>query len=190
MDSPQFASARVSDNGRVQHADDSSKIIVFYLESVKQGFASEKAGRDIHKDVPYVWIRFVGDRTREVKREVRDIDKEEFPKQWLAFERQQEVAHEGTPIENWPAVGKSTALNLKSLNVHTVEQLAAVNDGLIMNLGTGATDLREKAKVWLSAAKDSAEVLKLQTELKRRDDRIDDLERQVKEIASMKSKKD
>jgi hypothetical protein len=190
MDTPVFASGRVTDSGNVQHADDKALIVEFYLHSVRQGFESDKAGRDIFREEPYVWIRFAGDRTREIRRPIIEFDKERFERQWLAFERQQAVVHEGTPLEAWASVSKTTALNLKSLNIHTVEQLASVNDGLLMNLGTGATDLREKARVWLKAAADSATTMHLESELKKRDDDIAMLRKQIEELSTKRSKKD
>lgn len=190
LDSPSFASERITQAGNVNYGDDSGLLVEFYLHAVRQGFASEQAGRDIYKDEPYVWIRFAGDRTREVRRPVDKVGKGNYPpdhvrwpRQWAAFENQQAQPMEGTPLEHWPAVGKSTVMNFKAANVHTVEHLAAVTDAALHNLGTGAMELREKARVWLAAAKDSAKVTQLQDELAKRDADIKALREQLAEVA-------
>lgn len=200
MEAASFASARVgqfsgSGIAPVAHADDAALIVQFYLHAVKQGAASEKAGRDIFKDEEYVWIRFAGDRTKEVRRPV-DLegrnghapDPERWPKAWMAFKNSQAQVHEGTPLESFPRLGTSTVLNLKAYNIHTVEQLAAVQDGVLHNLGTGAMELRQHARDWLKAAQDGAVVGQLRDELAKRDADIAALREQVTELAKKKGK--
>jgi hypothetical protein len=176
MESTNFAGAKIgnfSGGGvaSVSHAGDDALIVQFYLHPVLQEFESQQAGRPIYKDKEYVWIRFAGDRTKEVRRKVDLIgrdgaapDPERFPKQWMAFKNSQVQVHEGTPLEQFPPLGASTVLNFKAYNIHTVEQLAAVTDAVIHNLGTGALDLREKAKAWLKAANDAAAITASQAE--------------------------
>ncbi len=180
----------------VSHADDAALIVQFYLQPVRQGAASEKAGRDIYKDEEYVWIRFAGDRTKEIRRPVsmqgvgnNPPDPERWPKAWMAFQNSRAQVHEGTPLEEWPIVGKSTALNLKGMNVHTVENLAAVPDSALHNLGTGGRELRGKAQAWLAAATDASTVTAMQAELAKRDADIEMLKQQIAEL-SKKGKKE
>jgi len=194
MDLAEFSPATVQGRGNqltVSHGGDENLIVVFYLESEHQGHESEKAGRPIYKDVPYVWIRFPGDRTREVKRRVDTKgkngaipDPERFPKQWAAFQRQQVQAQEGTPIEQWGPISKSTALTYKGLNVHTVENLASVPDSLLHNLGHGAREMRDKAIAWLKAAQDSSETTRLAAENQHLRDELAALKEQVAELAA------
>lgn len=200
MESPIFSGSRVgqfnpSGIATVSHADDAALIVQFYLHPVRQGMASEQAGRDIFKDEEYIWIRFAGDRTKEVRRPVDHRgergnvpDPERFPKAWNAFKNSQAQVHEGTPLEQFPPLGTSTVLNFKAYNIHTVEQLAAVTDAVMHNLGTGALDLREKAKVWLKAASDASVVTKMQAELAKRDEDIAALKAQIADLAKKKDK--
>jgi hypothetical protein len=196
-----FAGARVgefsaSGIASVSHADDKNLLVKFYMHAVKQGAASEKAGRDVYKDEEYVWIRFPGDKTKEIRRPV-DLtgrngnapDNERWPKAYMAFKNSGIQVHEGTPLESFPPLGTSTVLNFKAMNIHTVEQLASVSDAVIHNLGTGALDLREKAKIWLKAATDAAAVTGLQSELKKRDEDISALKEQIAELAKQLEKK-
>lgn len=201
MEATSFAGARVgqfSGGGiaSVAHADDSALIVQFLLHPVRQGAESEKAGRDIFKDVEYVWIRFAGDRTKEIKRPV-DLegrngappDPERWPKAWMAFKNSHAQVHEGTPLEHFPAMGASTVLNFKGYNVHTVEQLAAVSDAVLHNLGTGGRELRQKAQDWLKAAQDASHVTRLNDELAKRDADIAALKAQIADLAKAQKAK-
>lgn len=195
MDLAEWATPTVQGRGNqltVSHGGDEGLVVAFYMESVLQGKASEDAGRPVYKDVPYLHIRFPGDRTREIRRKV-DLtgkngipDPERFPRQWAAFQRQQVQVQEGTPIEEWGPISKSHALTLKGVNVHTVENLAAVPDSALHALGHGARDLRDKAIAWLKAAQDSAETTKLAAENQHLKDEIELLKAQVAELAKRK----
>ena len=80
-------------------------------------------------------------------------------------------------------------LNFKAYNIHTVEQLAAVADNVLHNLGTGAMELRQKAIDWLKAATNAATVTQLTAELAKRDTDIEALKTQVKDLAALAEKK-
>lgn len=202
MEAPVFSGTRVGNFSPqgvapVAHADDAALIVQFYLHPVRQGHASQVAGRDIFKDEEYIWIRFAGDRTKEIRRPVDLLgsngappDPERFPKAWMAFKNSGVEVHEGTPLEEWPIVGKSTAMNLKGMNVHTVENLAAVSDAVLHNLGTGGRELRDKAQAWLKAAKDASAVSSMQAELAKRDEDIAALKQQLADLAKSVGKKD
>lgn len=190
----QFVTAQLRDTGgglSIAHGDDRALIVGFLMQPVRQGAKSEKAGRDIYEDVPYIWIRFAGDRTREIKRPVRFEpgpngelpDPERFSRQWDVFQKQKAEVHEGTPIEQWPQVSRSTALNLKGVNVHTVEHLAAVSDTLLHNLGHGGRELRDKAIAWLKAAQDSAALMASEGRQKQLEDDNALLKQQVADLA-------
>jgi hypothetical protein len=193
MDSTEFASATVVQRGNslnVAHGTDSALIVEFYMESVRQGAESEQAGRNIYKDVPFIWIRFPGDRTREIKRKVdlkgRDDsppDPDRFPRQWAAFQRKQVQTVEGTPLEQWGPMSKSLAMTYKGMNIHTVENLATVGDHLLHGMGHGARDMRDKAIAWLKSSKDSAETMRLATENQQLRDDLTALKAQVAELA-------
>jgi hypothetical protein len=198
MDVPVLSGERIghfSGNGvaPVSHSDDAALIVQFYLQPVRQGAASEKAGRDIFKDEEYIWIRFAGDRTREIRRPVdhqgsggHAPDSERFPKAWQAFKNSQAQVQEGTPLSSFPKLGTSTVLNFKAYNIHTVEQLAAVPDSALHNLGTGAMQMREDAKAWLKAASDTALVTQQQETIARQQADIDMLKAQLAELAKKK----
>lgn len=194
----ELAAANVVKRGsslEVVHGDDSGLIVQFYMESEHQPAKSREQGRPIFKDVPYLWIRFPGDRNREVKRRVdmrgvRGIpDPERFPRQWALFQNQQEQVQEGTPLEEFAPLSRSIALNYKGLNIFTVENLAAVPDSALSGMGHGAREHRDQAKAWLEAAKDSAATTKLAQENKVLKDEIEALKQQFKDLSDDKPKR-
>jgi hypothetical protein len=161
-----FAEATVHKSGNqlhVTHGDDKECYVEFRLEAVRMEAESEREGRPIYRDMPFIRIMFPGDKTKVVDRPVSDTDKQRFSHQWAVFERQGEQVQSGTPITEWPFLTKSEALSLKGIGIHTVEQLANVADGNLTWLG--ARDYRERAKSWLAAANDSSIVSQLTAQI-------------------------
>lgn len=191
----EFAPATIHKAGNqlhVSHGDDKGLFVEFYTEAVKSPFKSEQANRPIYEDTPYVRILFPGDTTKRVERpvdlhgsETKPSDPQRWPQQWAAYQNQQVQTQIGTPITEWPAVSKSQALNLKAMNVHTVEGLAEVSDAGLTWLG--ARELREKARAYLAAAAGGAELSKAQAENAALRADIDALKKQFAELAEGKS---
>lgn len=169
-------------NYHVQHGNDSSLYVQFYMESVKNEEATLEEGRPIYYDKEYVKIIPVGDKNTVVCRPV-DLngrngmppDNVRWPTQYAAFKNQQEQPQEGTPLEQWPPLTKSQVMMFKAANVHTVEQLSSVSDQNLTNLGMGARQFRDAAKSYIENAKSGAIPMKAQKE-------IDDLKAQVEAL--------
>lgn len=164
---------------RVQHGTDAGLYVQFYLEAVKDEEESVAAGRPIFIDKEYIKIIPVGDKNTVICEPVTEEYKMRWPQQYAAFKNQQHQPQEGTPLDQWPPLTKSQMMTLKSVNVHTVEQLANVSDGNLTNLGMGARDLREKAIVYLKNAEGSAGTLALQHQLNQAMKQIDALKNQL-----------
>jgi len=164
----------------VQHGDDSGLYVEFFSDALHDQNASEKEGRPIYKQVEMVRIIFAGDNTKKLIKLAHEGNppyKERFARQYEAFQRQQEVVQDGTPIEHWPPITKAQALELKAMNIHTVEMLAHVPD---VNLKwMGARQLRENAKSWLSEAESGKETIKLRNE-------IEELRTQIEALTNQK----
>lgn len=181
-------------NFAVSYGNDMSLIVEFSMEAVYQDFLSEKEGRAVYKDTPHIHIQFPGDKTREVKRPVRMTqaesgsappDPQRFPQQWDAFLRQAEQGHSGTPLEHYAPLSKSQVRELKSVNVHTVEQLANIPDTTTQSLGMGGRLMRDTAKNWLEAAKAGAPAVELTAMVKRQADEIEQLKTQIADLAKI-----
>jgi hypothetical protein len=167
-----FAQASVVKRGgsyNVSHGDDRGLIVHFEKRAIEDTEESNKQGRPIFRDRDFVIINIAGDQTRVIERPV-DLDGNgrvppdnvRFPRQWAAFQAQNEQTQDGTPITEWPPISKSQAAELKAMHIHTVEALAAVADSNLKWMG--ARDMQKKAQAWLSQASDGAGVSKLVAE--------------------------
>lgn len=175
--------AKVGGEYIAYHGTDEGLYVTFEMEALKDEEKSLEQGRPIFFDVPFITIRIPGDKTTTVKRPVKEEDKTRFARHWERFLRQEKVAVEGTPIEQWPLITKSQALELKAMNIITVEVLAQVSDG---NLNWhGARDLREKAKSWLDSAKDSSAAAKWAKEKQDMKNEIDFLRGEIEALKSV-----
>ncbi len=157
----------------VSHGSDAGLFVEFYMKSKKMEFESIKQGRYIGHDIPWISIRFPGNRLMTVDKPAKlsyddgedqsmPLDNERFPKQWNAFIAQKEQVQVGTPLEEWAILNKSEVLELKSIHIHTVEQLAHAPDTALTWLG--ARETRKKAIAFLAQAKDGGEISRLISE--------------------------
>lgn len=150
----------------VQHGDDSGLFVRFYSDAILNQQKSDIEGRPIYDQVEMCEILFAGDNTKTKVGRATDGNPAyylRFAPQYAAFKKQEEVVQDGTPIEHWPPITKAQAMELKAMNIHTVEMLANVPD---VNLKwMGARQLRENAKVWLSEADAGKESIRLNNEI-------------------------
>ncbi len=160
-----FASPTITERGHnvsVSYGNDNGLFPVFSVEAIKDEEESVKQGREIFKDVEWVKIHIVGDNLTEISRPVTDADRARFPQHYQAFKNQGVQLNSGTPLTEWTLISKAMAMNLKSINIHTVEQLAAVSDNNLTWMG--ARDLQAKALAWLKSAEKNAGLSALQAE--------------------------
>lgn len=193
----ELSNARIVQNGNSYHAvhgDDKGLYVVFTDEAIEDTEASAKEGRPIYKIIPHVNIHIVGDKTRNIVRPVKMVsdgsspaDPERFPSQWTIYKNKSTVPHDGTPITEWPPISKSVALELKGLNIHTVEALANVSD---VNLTwMGARTLQAQAKAYLEKAKDNSDITQMQSENEQLRTDMDVLRKQIQALTDMKEEK-
>ena len=165
-------------------------IPVFYMKPVQNNFETEKQGRAIWEEVPYVEIMIPGDKLSEVHEKVKDHHKERWPDKWAAFQANQEAPTDGTPLADWPPVSRAIAIQLSSEKVRTVEALAALSDlQLSKVMPMGGLALREKARAWLKQSEDMAPMAELQASLAAETAKREALERQVQELSALLPRK-
>lgn len=167
------------------HGTDDNLFVTFEMEAMQDEEKTAQEGRPIFFDIPFITIRIAGDKTSVVKRPVKPEDKERFARHWERFERQEHTALEGTPIEQWPLVTKAQALELKAMNIMSVEMLAGVSDANLK--WPMARDLREKAIKWLESAKEGAVASKWDKKEKEMQSEIDTLRGELEELKSLLS---
>lgn len=142
----------------------------FHSKSVQLDFKSREAGRPIFEDQEFVTIVIPGLRTVMLDERVSDEHRTRWPEQYAAFKAGREAPLEGTPLREWPvgAMTASKADELAYFHIRTVEQLAALGDDKLQNLGMGSRELRERARVWLDVAKNGGAALeKMQATIER-----------------------
>ena len=123
----------------------------FHTESVLDELATQQAGRNIFRDEERVQFIMPGNPHQPVER-VNDGHRDRWPKQYEAFKRGQEMAIDGTPLEQWPILKRSQVMELKALGLYTVEQCAAMADTAVQKIGMGGARLRELAGAYLDEA--------------------------------------
>lgn len=179
------------------------------------------AGRPIHDNVDYVHIEIPGDRDTINDRPVQCCDKRllqkgaqltpvcrarlgpddkpmleecdvhRFLEEFIAFKSGQEEQQIGQDLKGWPGIDPASVEDLAYFKVHTVEQLAAMNDS---NVGQFHT-LRQRARDYLDEAKKGAASINVRAELDARDKALENerearkaLEKQVQELIAQSAK--
>lgn len=193
VDMPRGATVAMASTG-----SDQNLYAEFYLapSQYPDPVLSEEAGFPIHKDVPWVKIMVPGDRTKQWDRPAKlnpddptdtgPLDHLRFKTQWEAFKNNTREAATGLAIDQWPAITRSESDAFKSMQIHTVEQLAALPDSSLTWLG--GRQRRDQAVAWLATAKDHAGEAKLAKENEQMRAQIDALTLQVKELAALTGK--
>ena len=151
----------------------------FYKDAVENIAKSRKAGRPIFDDVVMVQITIPGDKNNAVVKHVSDELKERFPDAWAQFEAAEEQVGDGTPLEQWTMMTKGRVMELKTQHIHTVEQLAGLNESFMKTLGVNGRRLVEDAQAYLKTAEDGpSKVAAENAELSRR---VETLEAMIKD---------
>lgn len=127
----------------------------FHSRAVEMTFKSQEAGRPIFEDREFVEILIPGDRRAMANEPVNEEHKARWPREYEAFKRGQELPREGTPLRNWPNSQMTPARveELAFFNIVTVEELAAVGDNHLQNLGMGARVMRQAAITFLEVSR-------------------------------------
>jgi hypothetical protein len=168
--------------GLVEFGDDARLFVVFYSRSVRDEIQSREANRPVNVLVDYVRIRQPGERD-EIDRPAHRGDQQRFARHWAAYQEGRQELPAGTPLSILFPNNPEVVENLKYDKIFVVEQLAALNDTQIGNIGLGGRQFVDKAKAFLAAASNGkglqelfAEVDQLAAGLKAKDERIKALE--------------
>jgi hypothetical protein len=167
-------------------APDTRKNVKFYNKKVPDPELSAQFGRPMFKEEAYVFIQEPGERDYiDDPLKNKPWAPSRFPRQWAQFQKQQEQVPEGTPIDflfpQHPFIGE----NLRSMSIHTIEQMAGMQDTGLQNIGMGAFQWRDKAKNYLAMANKGVGAHKLQAELDARDNTIATMQSQMGEMRTI-----
>ena len=161
-----------------------STIPRFHMEPVEDPIASAAAGRPIYREEARVQFIQPGSPNSPVERLSQEhIDR--WPEEYARFQKGQEFAAEGTPIEQWPFLKRNHVMELKSLGIHTVEQCAGLSDIAVQRIGMGGASIRTNAKAYL----DDADAMKIVSEslanAERAESKVANLTAQVEQLRGL-----
>jgi hypothetical protein len=157
----------------------------FFTNSVLDPIASERAGRPIFRDREEVELLIPGNPYNIPCYVVTDEHRNRWPKQYEAYRAGKEMATTGTPLEEWSILRRSQVLELKALNIFTVEQAANIDDNACQRIGMGGVRIRELAKAYLDEAAAAAILSKATADSERKDLEIASLNHKVEELSEL-----
>lgn len=159
----------------------------FYQRSVLNKELSVKEGRPVHELREYVRIMVAGDKTNQLDREATKQDKQRFSHAYQLFRSGDAEQVVGTPLALLPFMNQATVDDLAHFKIRTVEQLAALSDGNLMQVGP-IRDMRTKAQDYLAAAKGVAPTTQLRAELDSMQKQNASMARELQELKSLLEK--
>jgi len=168
---------------------ESHLFVQFYTDALEAKAESEKQGRPIFKDMPFVRIIVPGDTNNIIERVADENDKQRFPNAWAKYQNSEAKANEGTPLEQWPQITRSLLKECKYFEIHTVEALSNISDAHVAKLGMGFGELRTKAKAWLEAAAGTAQITAQAAENAQLKQMLADLQAQINDISETKTRR-
>jgi hypothetical protein len=171
--------------------DNRGKMAVFFhTVQVQNNFKTMTEKRPIFEEKIFLKKLVPGDSTLVVDRPMREQDIDEFPIEWARFEQKKEQKVSGTPIEVWSAISETQKAEFKALHIFTIDQFAQLADS-VGNKIMGFNDLRDKARAFIAAAKDSAVFDKIRAEtdakLAQQEEEMAQLRELVNQLTAKKS---
>lgn len=154
--------------------NDRPPYVVFERRAIEDRNASIASGHYCSKDIDIAIITRPGSRDNLEKEakvwlaELREKTRQQLiPPNWYdafntayeSWKKGEELPENGTPIRGWPVLSPAVQKDLIALGIRTVEDLAALPDGNLGSIGTGAVSYKQKAVAWLEAAKDKGKVI-------------------------------
>jgi hypothetical protein len=170
-------------NGSPQAGRDST-FPRFHMHPVEDPVASAAAGRPIFVQHERVQIIQPGNPNSPVLA-VTDTERQRWPEQYAAFRRGEEVSVNGTPLEQWSYLPRNAVLELKALDLHTVEQLAGLPDSAIHKIGMAGRNIRDMAKAYLDDADAQAITSNALARAERAEALVSGLQKQIDEFRPM-----
>lgn len=135
------------------YGPDSALNVTFHRFSERNGAAAIAAGGPAFVAKDYVKIFKPAEYNLwVVDREVEEVDKYRFPRQWQAYQDQRAQVPDGYPIDLLFVHEPDRVDICRSLKIFTIEQLAGLSEQGISKLGMGARELVGRAQEYLDKA--------------------------------------
>lgn len=158
-------------------SDTSGLLIRFATMREKHEARSLVAGHDVFEEVEVVFIRILGSKD-EVANLVTDEHRQIYADQYKAWKAGQAAPVSGMPLEEWTAASQSFIDDMRSYGVRTVEQLAALSDGVVGSR-PGWMTMRSKAAAYLEQAQVDGALAAEQAKTKLLEDQLAALQAQI-----------
>lgn len=174
--------------------------VTFRNHVMPDEMASRKAGRPIFNEQEVCDISFAGNTKTKATFPAHDAEPNAtrehngreglgvityamlYNEQYRAFKNGEAQPLSGTPLSEAPFLKESKRRELKALNIHTVEALAALDGTPLKQIGMGGRELKNQAKAYLEAAAGSADVTHLAAENTALKDQVAELQSQMAEM--------
>lgn len=156
----------------------------FHFHPVEDPVATAAQGRPIFVQHERVQIIQPGNPNSPVLA-VTDNERKRWPDQYAAFMKGMEVSVHGTPIEQWSYLPRTAVLELKSLDLHTIEQIAGLPDSAVQKIGMGGRNIVEMAKAYLDDSMAQAITSEALARAERSEAHVASLQKQLDEIRPM-----
>lgn len=172
-----------------------SQRVMFYMGVKPDSEASEREGRPMFRDCPFIRIFNAGDSLTIIDKPVWDepmnsnSHTQRFPKEWANFKAgvAAEAQGGGTPLKLMPGISQAQVRELEHFHCHTVEQLADIADAHASKF-MGIQALKQEARAYILRAKGGAADKTLQRELATRDQEIELLKSQMQQLLNAQGK--
>lgn len=128
--------------------------VQFYKHAELNAFESRKQNRKIFDDHVYIRIMAPANRLMMIERRASDEDKLRFSAQYSRFFKGQTQLSSGTPLSELHTITAAQVMELKALNVETIEQLAGIPDTTAQLMGVGGLEIKRRAQRFMDLSTD------------------------------------
>jgi len=135
----------------------------FFKGEQKDYLASQEKGFTVWREVELVELIVPGDKKQKPVKKVTRRVIERFPKEYHAW-KHGEQRDVGIPLEEARFLSKGHVRTLKELDIVSVEDLAAISDAIVGDLGMDYREKRDQAKTFLADYKDMQRQARLEKE--------------------------
>lgn len=176
--------ATVGNNGVDYAAMNKGITAVFFMQTSVDQRATDAAGTLRTRDDEMVMLRTTGDHNSAPVHPVTDALRERFHEAYKRWKETKKNDHiDGTPLSHWPMISAGFCMELKALNILSVEHLAECPDSTLHRILDG-NQWRERAKAWLGASKDAGIAASIAAQNDRLKESNEDLQRQIRELGA------
>lgn len=147
----------------------------------------KNGGKPSYVRQAFITIQAPNDKLTTIHTPVTDFYEWRFPYEWEAFKNGDEIALRGTPIEQWSELQPTQIKELKFNGIHTVEQIAQLNDSHAGRLRTFFS-LKAKAQKFVDSLKVDEKTKELNAELAKRDAEMAEMKAKLDALLAMMEK--